>query len=249
MSRYFIDIANNGPNYHVWQIQQNANSVQAEINQAISTILQKEITVTGAGRTDAGVHAKQLFAHFDYDNPIDTESLNFKINNLLPEDIACNTMFMVNDDAHARFSAISRTYQYCITQQKNPFLTHSAYHFRPPLNLDLMNNAALEIIKHTDFSCFSKSNTDTFTNDCSITEAHWEKVDNQLVFTISANRFLRNMVRAIVGTLLEIGQEKITIENITKIISSKDRNEAGQSVPAHGLYLTNIKYPTEIING
>jgi tRNA pseudouridine38-40 synthase len=243
MSRFFIEIAYNGTNYHGWQIQQNANTVQAEINKAISTLLNEKITVIGAGRTDTGVHAQQLFAHFDTSIPFETEKLLFKLNSFLPDDIACNSIFKVNSDAHARFSATTRTYEYWITPTKTPFLINKAYYFPHSLNIDLMNKAAKELMLHTDFSCFSKSKTDTFTNDCNITSASWKTIDNQLVFTISANRFLRNMVRAIVGTLLEIGQNKITIEDLKKIIKSKNRSEAGQSVPAHGLFLVKVEYP------
>jgi tRNA pseudouridine38-40 synthase len=242
MSRYFIEIAYKGTNYHGWQIQENANSVQAETNKAISTLLQEKIVVTGAGRTDTGVHAKQLFAHFDYSAAFDTSKFLYKINNFLPDDISCKSLEKVDDEKHARFSAISRTYEYRITNTKNPFLIDSAYFFPHHLDVKLMNAAAKELLKFTDFSCFSKSNTDTFTNDCEITEAFWREENKQLIFTISSNRFLRNMVRAIVGTLIEIGQRKIQLDDIEKIVNSKDRGNAGQSVPAHGLYLTGIKY-------
>jgi len=249
MKRYFVEIAYNGSNYHGWQIQKNAHSIQQEINKALSTFLQTEIIVCGAGRTDTGVHAKQLFAHFDTKIEIDLEKLIFKINCILPDDISCQSIFMVNSKSHARFSAIARTYEYQITQKKDPFLTATAYYFPHELDIIAMNKAAKEIMKHTDFSCFSKSKTDTFTNDCKITKAVWKKVDDQLIFTITANRFLRNMVRAIVGTLLNIGQHKIEINDIAKIINSKNRSNAGTSVPANGLTLTRITYPKNIING
>lgn len=243
MKRFFLEIAYNGANYHGWQIQKNANSVQATIQQALSTVLKEEIAITGAGRTDTGVHAKQLFAHFETTQDFDTEKLKFKLNSLLNDDIACFKVFEVEQDMHTRFSATSRTYEYWVSTQKNPFLTHFAYYFPFKLNVELMNKAANQLIQETDFSCFSKSKTDTFTNNCSITEAYWKTENDVLIFTITANRFLRNMVRSIVGTLLDVGQEKIATETINNIIESKNRSEAGQSVPAHGLYLTKIKYP------
>jgi len=249
MKRYFIEIAYNGSNYHGWQIQQNANSVQEEINKALSIVTQAKITVTGAGRTDTGVHAKQLFAHFDSTINLDLKKVLFKVNCLLPEDISCQDIFVVHPEAHARFSATARTYEYRITQKKDPFSINTAYYFPRQLDVNSMNKAAEEIMKHTDFSSFSKSKTDTFTNDCTITKAIWEEADGQLIFTITANRFLRNMVRAIVGTLLEVGQHKIKVQDIDKIINSKNRSHAGTSVSANGLTLTKITYPKELING
>lgn len=249
MKRYFIEIAYTGTNYHGWQIQQNANSVQEEINKALSVVTQKKIMVTGAGRTDTGVHANQLFAHFDTEVEINVKKVLFKTNCLLPKDISCQNLFEVNPEAHARFSATARTYEYRITTKKDPFLTQVAYYFPHQLDVEAMNKAGEEIMKHTDFSCFSKSKTDTFTNDCSITQALWKKVDEQLLFTITANRFLRNMVRAIVGTLLDVGQHKIQPEDIHSIINSKNRSNAGTSVPAKGLTLTQITYPKEIMHG
>lgn len=243
MERYFIQIAYKGTNYHGWQIQTNANSVQAEINKALSTILQENISVVGAGRTDTGVHAKELFAHFEATISLDLNTLQYKLNTFLPDDISINDIYTVAADMHARFSATFRTYEYHIITHKNPFLSETAFHFPYDLDLDKMNNAAQEMMEYTDFSCFSKSNTDTFTNDCSITEAFWKKEDDRLIFTITANRFLRNMVRAIVGTLLDIGQGKITVADIKTIIDSKNRSEAGQSVPPQGLFLVKVGYP------
>jgi tRNA pseudouridine38-40 synthase len=249
MSRFFVAIKYDGTNYHGWQIQQNANSVQAELNKALSTLLQKEILVTGAGRTDTGVHAKQLFAHFDTIIDFDIKKIRFKLNTLLPDDISCSSITKVNDDAHARFGATARTYEYWITPNKNPFLVNKAYYSPYSLNIELMNKASSQLLNYTDFSCFSKSNTDTHTNDCDVTFANWEIKENCIVFTITANRFLRNMVRAIVGTMLEIGQEKITPDQLDTIINSKNRSEAGTSAPAHGLYLTQVIYPKEVFNG
>lgn len=245
MNRYFLEIKYDGTNYHGWQIQQNSNSVQAEINNALSTLLQEDIMVAGAGRTDTGVHAKQLFAHFDTAINFDFDNLKFKINKFLPDDVSCTSITEVNKDVHARFSATARTYEYWITSNKDPFLNNKAYYFIHTLNIDSMNKACDILLKHTDFSCFSKSNTDTFTNDCDITKARWEIKNDCLIFTITANRFLRNMARAIVGTMLDIGQQKIKIEELDTIISSKNRSKAGTSAPAHGLYLTEVKYPKE----
>lgn len=249
MSRFFVEINYDGTNYHGWQIQQNAISIQEEINKALSTILQEEILVTGAGRTDTGVHAKQLFAHFDTKAKFDKEKLKFKLNSFLPDDISCLSLNSVHNEAHARFGATARTYEYWICSTKNPFLNNKAYYFSHPLNIDLMNQASQKLLSYTDFSCFCKSNTDTLTNNCDIAFANWEMKNDVLIFTITANRFLRNMVRAIVGTMIEIGQEKITVNELDNIINSKNRNEAGTSAPAHGLYLTQVKYPKEVYNG
>lgn len=243
MSRFFIQIRYKGTNYHGWQIQPNANSVQAEINKALSTIFQEEINVTGAGRTDTGVHARKFFAHFDTLQLFDPEEKCFKLNCILPTDISCSKIEKVDNDCHARFSATERTYEYWITPKKNPFLIDGAYFFNQSLDVEEMNVAANILIQKTDFSCFSKSNTDTLTNDCDVRYAKWELKNDILVFTISSDRFLRNMVRAIVGTLMEVGLGKILSSEIENIIASKDRGKAGTSVPAHGLYLTDIKYP------
>jgi len=242
MSRYFIQIKYNGTNYHGWQLQPNANSVQAEINKALSTLFQEDINVTGAGRTDTGVHAREFFAHFDTNQSFNLSEKCFKLNCILPADISCSKIEVVNDDLHARFSATERTYEYWITQEKNPFLIDGAYQFSQNLDIEEMNVAAQILVRKADFSCFSKSNTDTFTNNCDIRYAKWELKNDVLVFTISSDRFLRNMVRAIVGTLIEVGLGKILSSDIEKIIASKDRSKAGTSVPAHGLYLTDIKY-------
>ncbi|MGE0562339.1 MAG: tRNA pseudouridine(38-40) synthase TruA [Flavobacteriales bacterium] len=243
MSKFFLEIQYQGANYHGWQIQENAHTVQAEINAALSTYLQEEINVIGCGRTDTGVHAKNYYAHFETEKPVDTQQLTYKLNCILPKDIACSNAFPVNEGHHARFSATSRTYEYWIINTKNPFYINFAYYNPATLNVGLMNKAAKLLIQKTDFSCFSKSNTDTLTNNCNVTFAQWEIKNDLLVFTITADRFLRNMVRAIVGTLLDVGQEKTTVDEIHKIIASKNRSNAGTSVPAHGLYLTKVTYP------
>jgi tRNA pseudouridine38-40 synthase len=248
MNRYFLEIKYDGTNYHGWQIQKNSNTIQAEINSALSTILQQKIMVYGAGRTDSGVHAKQLFAHFDLETELIGTPFLFKLNSFLPEDISCTTIKQVNEEAHARFSATARSYEYWITPSKDPFCNNRAYFLPYNLDLDLMNEACKELLGEHDFSCFSKSNTDTFTNNCNITSAKWEHKNELIVFTITANRFLRNMVRAIVGTLLTIGQHKATINDLQRILASKNRSNAGTSAPAYGLYLTKVHYPKEVYN-
>ncbi len=241
--RYFIQFSYKGTSYHGWQFQPNAVSVQETLTQAVSVILNETIELMGAGRTDTGVHAKLMYAHFDTDKEFDAATLVHKLNSYLPKDIAVFHIIAVKDDAHARFDATQRTYQYHIHHFKDAFLNEQSWYYPTELDLDLMNQAAAELLKHTDFQCFSKVNTDVNTFNCKITQAFWTRNGNQLVFTISADRFLRNMVRAIVGTLINVGLHKITIEDFNAIIASKDRSEAGFSVPAHGLYLTDIRYP------
>ncbi|GGG51523.1 tRNA pseudouridine synthase A [Croceivirga lutea] len=202
--------------------------------------------VVGAGRTDAGVHAKQLYAHFDYENAILSEQLVYRLNAFLPEDIAVINIRKVNSEAHARFNATARSYDYWVVQQKNPFYKDSAHLVREQLNVKAMNAASKLLATYTDFECFSKSNTDVKTYLCSISKAEWKISNDKLIFTITADRFLRNMVRAIVGTLLEIGLEKKPVAWIHEVIKSKDRGKAGVSVPAKGLYLTKVDYPEEI---
>ena len=241
--RYFIHLAYNGTPYHGWQIQPNATSVQETLNKAFSVLLQSEINLMGAGRTDTGVHAKEMYAHFDFEASIDIPNLVHKLNSFLPKDIVIYDIIPVHDDAHTRFDATKRTYEYHIHQFKNPFVDELSWYFHQPLDIDLMNEAAKLLFNYTDFECFSKVNTDVNTFDCTIFEANWKRGENdKLVFIISANRFLRNMVRSIVGTLVNIGLHKITIEDFAQIIESKSRDKAGFSVPAHGLYLTQITY-------
>lgn len=241
--RYFIHLAYNGTRFHGWQIQPNATSVQENLNKAFSVLLQTEINLMGAGRTDTGVHAREMYAHFDSDNSFDITTLVHKLNSFLPKDIVIYDIIPVHDDAHSRFDATKRTYEYHIHQFKNPFIDELSWYFHQPLDIDLMNQASQLLFNYTDFECFSKVNTDVNTFDCTIFEAYWKRGKNdQLVFTISANRFLRNMVRSIVGTLINVGLHKITLDDFTKIIESKSREKAGFSVPAHGLYLTKIEY-------
>ena len=246
--RYFIELAYDGTPFHGWQIQPNAKSIQESLNNALSTILRSEIYAVGCGRTDTGVHAKLFYAHFDIQNQIgDLEQLKYKCNRLLDPAIAVFRFFKVDENAHARFSAISRSYEYLITQQKDPFAVNRKWEMREKLNLDAMNEAAATLLQYKDFTSFSKSNTQTETNLCDVSEAYWIQTGNELQFNITANRFLRNMVRAIVGTTLEVGQGKINTAEFKSIIEAKNRSEAGLSVPAHGLYLSNIVYPEGMI--
>ncbi|MCK7591363.1 tRNA pseudouridine(38-40) synthase TruA [Subsaxibacter sp. CAU 1640] len=244
--RYFIEFSYNGKEYHGWQNQPNAISVQRVLEEALSKLLRTKISVMGAGRTDAGVHASQMFAHFDIEDSFDVESIVFKLNCFLPKNIAIHNIFRVNDKAHARFNATSRTYHYKIATKKNVFTYDLAYHIYFSLDVDKMNAACKILFDYNDFQCFSKSNTDVKTYHCTIKEAFWKLDENQLIFKITADRFLRNMVRAIVGTMIEIGLGKIEVEQLHNIIKSKSRSEAGYSVPANGLYLTNIVYPEKI---
>ncbi|MFD1602409.1 tRNA pseudouridine(38-40) synthase TruA [Flavobacterium artemisiae] len=240
--RYFIQFAYNGTHFHGWQIQPNASSVQETLNKAFSVLLNEPISIMGAGRTDTGVHATEMFGHFDTEKNLDVPVLVHKLNSYLPKDIAIFDIILVQDDAHCRFDAKKRTYEYHINTFKNPFLENLSWYMSQKLDLDLMNEAAQILFKHTDFQCFSKSNTDVNTYDCTIFEAYWKQENDKLIFTISANRFLRNMVRAIVGTLINIGLKKITLTDFEDIIASKNREKAGFSVPAHGLYLTKVNY-------
>lgn len=244
--RYFIEIAYHGKNYHGWQIQPDAVSVQEVIERTLSTLLRDDIKVTGAGRTDTGVHARQLFVHFDCGAEIDSEETVFKLNSFLPKDICVRRLFSVHDEAHARFDAIEREYEYVITLTKDPFLENTAWLVHQKPDVALMNEAAEILLTYNDFQCFSRSKTDVKTYHCTIKKAYWQEEDSLLIFTISANRFLRNMVRAIVGTLLDIGHGKTTIDDLHEIIKNKDRSNAGASAPAHGLFLTRVVYPDTI---
>ncbi|MBT8238043.1 MAG: tRNA pseudouridine(38-40) synthase TruA [Croceitalea sp.] len=244
--RYFIQFSYFGKAYHGWQNQPNAITVQEVMEKAFSTLLRDNISLVGAGRTDAGVHAQDMFAHFDVEDSLDCSDLANRLNSFLPEDIAIAQIKKVKDGAHARFDALSRTYEYWLVQHKNPFYTDNACEFLRPLNVDAMNHAAQILMEYDDFECFSKSNTDVKTFICQLKGAVWQKQKDKLVFTITADRFLRNMVRAIVGTLLDVGTGKIQVEKVRDIVLSRDRGQAGVSVPAKGLYLTQIKYPHEI---
>lgn len=241
--RYFISFAYNGKNYCGWQYQPHSPSVQETLNKTLSTLLRTPIDATGAGRTDTGVHATQMYAHFDYEGKIDSDVLTKRINAFLPKDIVVYRFILLHDEAHARFDATSRSYEYHIHTFKDAFIYEDSWFNFHPLDVDKMNEAAKVLFDYIDFKCFSKTNTDVKTFNCKITEARWEQHGNKLVFHISADRFLRNMVRAIVGTLVEVGLGKSTVQDVRNIIESRDRNKAGFSVPAHGLYLTKVIYP------
>ena len=246
--RYFIYLAYDGANYHGWQIQPNGISVQECLMKALATFLRREIEVIGAGRTDAGVHATFMVAHFDFEgDDLDVELVADKLNRLLPPDISVYQVRRVKSDAHARFDATARTYKYYITTSKNPF--NRQYRCRIHGNLDFkrMNEAAQELFGYSDFTSFSKLHTDVKTNICRITMAEWTQVDEATwVFTIRADRFLRNMVRAIVGTLLEVGRGKMTVQDFKQVIELQDRGKAGTSAPGQALFLVNVEYPENL---
>ena len=244
--RYFIELSYNGRAYHGWQKQPNAITVQTVLEDALAILLKEKPATMGAGRTDTGVHATQFFAHFDTEFEIEFEIFKYKLNSILPKDIAIHRIFHVKDDAHTRFDAWSRTYLYRIALEKNPFNSEAAYHFKPQLDIEKLKLATAILFDYKDFQCFSKSNTDVKTYYCDIKHAEWKRVGDELHFTIKADRFLRNMVRAIVGTLITIGTGKIEVSELHAIIKSKNRGDAGFSVPAHGLYLTEIAYPESI---
>ena len=240
--RYFIELSYKGTNYHGWQIQPDAISVQEEINKAISTILQQEIKLVGAGRTDTGVHATQMVAHFDTSSILSDQYV-YKFNSVLPNDIIINSIEKVSENVHARFDAISRSYEYRILLKKNAFLLETTWQLhQKKFDIDKMNTAAKLLYEYQDFESFSKVKTDVKSFNCKIMKAKWTLEDQHLTFHITANRFLRNMVRAIVGTLVEVGTGKKTVEDFKKIIESKKRSEAGASVPARGLFLTEVAY-------
>ena len=244
--RYFIELSYFGKAYHGWQNQPNSVSVQELLEKNLSKVVGCSVAIVGAGRTDAGVHAKQMFAHFDVENALDVELLKYKLNSMLPKDIAISEIFRVKKDAHARFDAVSRSYEYHISPQKDPFSKDSAWFMKHKLDLIQMNSAAAILKEYNNFKCFSKSRTDVRTYNCKIDEAEWRVRDDKLIFHITADRFLRNMVRAVVGTLIEIGQHKYPVSHMHNVIESEDRGMAGTSVPAHGLYLTRIIYPDNI---
>lgn len=245
--RYFIYMAYDGTNYHGWQVQLNGNSVQAELMRALSTFLRSETEVVGAGRTDAGVHARLMVAHFDHDVALDCTLLADKLNRLLPPDISVYRVRHVRPDAHARFDATYRTYQYHVSLCKDPFGRHYTWRLFHTLDFERMNEAARTLFDYTDFTSFSKLHTDVKTNNCRIMHAEWTRVsESEWVFTIRADRFLRNMVRAIVGTLVEVGRGKLTVEGFKKVIEQKNRCSAGSSVPGHALFLVDVGYPENL---
>lgn len=245
--RYFLYLAYDGACYHGWQVQPNGITVQERIEQALSLLLRQKTAITGAGRTDAGVNARCMVAHFDTDTPPDScAALCERMNRLLPADIAIDRCVPVRADAHARFDATSRTYKYYVTDRKSPFTGRYAWRYRGELDFERMNAAARQLARYTDFTSFSKLHTDVKTNNCTITHARWEREGEGHTFTITADRFLRNMVRAIVGTLVEVGRGKISTDDFCHIIEARDRCRAGTSMPGQALFLHDITYPAEI---
>lgn len=254
--RYFLDIAYNGASFHGWQSQPNAVSVQSTIEEALSILLRNPVAITGAGRTDSGVHARLMYAHFDAQNPIeDKKRILLSLNRLTGKDILIRDIIPVADDAHARFDASSRTYKYFVGFHKNPFQYNSFWHSPSALDIEKMNEAAEILLEVEDFTSFAKLHSDAKTNICKVSEAIWQPVETDrealnflgnlnegIVFTITADRFLRNMVRAVVGTLVDVGRNKITLEDVKNIIERKDRCAAGTSMPANALFLWDIKY-------
>jgi tRNA pseudouridine38-40 synthase len=243
--RYFVELSYNGTDFHGWQIQPNGITVQACLDKALSTYFRQQVVSLGCGRTDTGVHATQFYAHIDLVGVADKQlsQATVGINALLPYSIAIKKIFAVANDAHARFDATARAYKYYLHFHKDPFKVNRSWLYKGHLDVDKMNRAAEILLQHKDFSCFSKSNTQTFTNNCQISYAKFETQHNGLVFTIQADRFLRNMVRAIMGTLIMVGRGDIQLQDVAKIIESKNRGNAGQSVPACGLYLVSVVYP------
>lgn len=251
MPRYFIRLSYKGTNYNGWQVQENTpETVQQVLQDKMSLILSEPIEVVGCGRTDAGVHAKDFYAHFDCEQ-MDLHKAEsnavYKLNKILPQDIAIKNICLVKPDASARFDAVSRTYEYFIHRQKNPFLNESSFYVFGKLDIEAMNQAAAHLLSVTDFTSFSKVNTQTFTNNCEVTFAQWIALeDNVYVFKIKANRFLRNMVRAVVGTLLEVGKGKLSLDQFKEVVDKRNRSEAGMSAPGHALYLSAIEYPSTL---
>ena len=242
--RYFITLNYDGTRYHGWQIQPNGISVQGELQRGLSLLLRQEVTVTGAGRTDTGVHARMMMAHFDTDTPIDGSQLAYKLNKLLPHDIAVQQVRQVPDDLHARFSALSRTYHYYIHTVKSPFLRHYSCELHYPLDFEKMNQAGAMMLEYEDFGAFCKSHADVKTTLCHVTHAQWHQTgEHEWYFEITANRFLRNMVRAVVGTLIEVGRGRLTLEDFRRVIEGKRRSDAGESMPGNALFLEKIEYP------
>ena len=249
-NRYFIKLAYNGSGFHGWQVQSSARTVQGVMEEALSKVLRSRIQLMGCGRTDTGVHAGDFYAHFDFHHKMkeeDLEHLAFKLNKMLGKEIAIYSIFPVGEEAHARFDATHRRYHYRIARKKNPFEADFSWYLFGKLDIHRMNQACEIMKEHKDFECFSKVNTDVKTFLCDIYEAQWTETEDMLIFSITANRFLRNMVRAIVGTMIDLGQHKIDPEDFRKILESRDRSEAGFSVPAKGLFLAEVGYPEGLV--
>ncbi|MBS1680930.1 MAG: tRNA pseudouridine(38-40) synthase TruA [Bacteroidetes bacterium] len=244
--RYFFEISYNGSNYHGWQNQANAVGVQHVVEHALSKLMREKIAIVGSGRTDTGVHCAQQFFHADFNKELNADELLHRLNSFLPKDIAIRSIRKVRDTAHARYDAHVRAYEYKITTKKDPLLTGNAFYFFKPIDVSAMNRAAKLLLGEHDFTSFSKVNTDVNHFRCTVKKARWTKKKDLLLFEISANRFLRGMVRALVGTLLDVGTGKISVDGFRKIIDSKDRKKAGMNVPAEGLYLIKVNYPKKI---
>lgn len=251
MPRYFIELAYNGTRYNGWQIQHNTpNTIQQVIEEKLTMLLKDKIEIVGCGRTDTGVHARKYFAHFDFEGNGFEDNLEhwiYKLNTVLPSDISIDGIKKVNNEAHARFDAIQRTYHYFLHQHKNPFIENFSWYQFGHIDFELMNMAADCLLSTSDFTSFSKVNTQTKTNICYVSEAQWVQLsETEWCFVITADRFLRNMVRAVVGTLMQVGRNKITLDEFKRIINDKNRSEAGMSAPAHALFLADIQYPESI---
>lgn len=241
--RYFVWIRFDGTAYHGWQIQPNGMSVQEKLQDGLSLLLRRPIEVVGAGRTDAGVHAHQMVCHFDSEHPVDTTQLCYRLGRVLPRDISCEKIEAVSDDKHARFSARRRVYRYFIHTNRDPFLRHYSVEMHYPLDFDLMNQAAAQLLTVDDFKAFCKAGADVKTTLCDVTTAQWVKTgENSYYFEIAANRFLRNMVRAVVGTLVDVGRRRISLEQFDSILQGGTRSDAGESMPANGLFLWQVDY-------
>lgn len=245
--RYFLEIAYDGTRFHGWQVQPNALSVQEVLDDCLSKVLRQPVSSTGSGRTDTGVHASQQFAHFDVAQPLAAQQVIYRLNRILPNDIAAINLYSVPDNAHARFDAHARTYHYYITCAKNPFRRYHAYYHSRPLDVEQMNAAAALLLQHEDFTTFSKVKGDTTHYRCSIYEAVWRQQGEELVFTIRANRFLRGMVRLLVGTLVDVGRGKLTVQQFGQIITSQDRSKSSGAAPAEGLFLAKVEYPEGLL--
>lgn len=246
--RYFLDISYEGTAYHGWQIQPNGNTIQAEIEKALSTILKEEVSIMGSGRTDTGVHATQQIAHFDTLTELTPTDLAYKLNSFLPKDIAIRSLKAVGSKTHARFDAVKRTYHYHIHRHKNPFKQGVSYYFKQDIDRDAILEGCEIIRNWENFECFSKVHTEVNNFNCQIFAIDWLQNEDNDLFVVTANRFLRGMVRAMVGTLLDLGTNKINIEDLKSVLESNDRSRAGRAVPPHGLFLERIEYPTNMYN-
>lgn len=247
MQRYFIYLSYDGTAYHGWQVQPNGISVQEEMQKALSTLLRQDIEIVGAGRTDAGVHARVMVAHFDFGQALDVAQLAYKLNRILPKDISVSKVMAVSVDMHARFSAVRRTYHYYIHLHKDPFHRFYSCELHYELDFRLMNEAAAYLLECSDFAAFCKVHTDVKTTICKVTEARWiDDGGGCWHFVISADRFLRNMVRAVVGTLIDVGRHRLTLEQFKAVVEGKNRSNAGESMPGNALFLEDVKYPFDV---